>query len=240
MSSGPRRQLQAGRPDAEQPLIEVLPVAGGARKISTHAGHFRYDPSQGEERVSDQGARERFEQLWTAHYPAIYAFVRRRLNDDFAAADVTAGTFLVAWRRLDDVPDRPRPWLFAVARNVLANHRRGEERRAALTDKALAARDMVSEAPPSAHTEDLVAAFNRLSRDDREALSLVVWEELKPREAAAVLGMTPGRFSVRLHRAKKRLRQEMKGAGHKQGEASDQGTELRADAPTRDIRTETQ
>ena len=43
-----------------------------------------------------------------------------------------AETFLVAWRRLDDVPADALPWLYGVARRVLANQRRSADRGAAL------------------------------------------------------------------------------------------------------------
>ncbi|WP_432947623.1 RNA polymerase sigma factor [Kribbella sp. CA-253562] len=48
-----------------------------------------------------------------------------------------ADTFLVAWRRLEDVPpgDQIRPWLYSVAHRVQANHLRGEGRRHALADR---------------------------------------------------------------------------------------------------------
>jgi RNA polymerase sigma-70 factor (ECF subfamily) len=65
-----------------------------------------------------------------------------------------------------------------------------------------------------------VAAFNRLRLRDREVLALVVWEDLSPSEAAIVLGLSPGSFSVRLHRAKKRLRKQLGPGGHVDGEAS--------------------
>jgi DNA-directed RNA polymerase specialized sigma24 family protein len=61
---------------------------------------------------------------------------------------------------------------------------------------------------------ELVEAFNALSAGDREVLSLVTWQELKPREAATVLGISPALFSVRLHRARARLRKELERAGH--------------------------
>ena len=57
---------------------------------------------------------------------------RRRIGAD-EAEDVLAETFLVAWRRRDDVPDDALPWLYAVAGNVLRNRTRAQRRRAALS-----------------------------------------------------------------------------------------------------------
>ena len=56
---------------------------------------------------------------------------------------------------------------------------------------------------------DVLAAFHTLAPGDQEILSLVAWEELTPAEAAEVLSMPVARFSVRLHRAKRRLRSRL-------------------------------
>jgi RNA polymerase sigma-70 factor (ECF subfamily) len=68
--------------------------------------------------------RERFSRLFEAHYALVLAFAARRVGRD-QADEVTAETFLVAWRRLDAVPVEPLPWLYGVARNVVLRPRRG-------------------------------------------------------------------------------------------------------------------
>ena len=74
----------------------------------------------------EQTARARFEALWRAHYADVFAFALRRLGDEAAAGDLAAETFTVAWRRFDFAPDHSRAWLLAIARRLLANHRRGK------------------------------------------------------------------------------------------------------------------
>ena len=66
---------------------------------------------------------ERFEQMFDSHAARVYAYAARRSSPD-VANEVVGETFLVAWRRLDDVPPDPLPWLLNVARKVLANVRR--------------------------------------------------------------------------------------------------------------------
>ena len=65
---------------------------------------------------------------------AVLAFAMRRADPD-TAHDVLSETFLVAWRRIDELPAEPRPWLLGTARKVLANHRRAAERRGALHER---------------------------------------------------------------------------------------------------------
>jgi RNA polymerase sigma factor (sigma-70 family) len=157
---------------------------------------------------------ERFYELWRHHHGEVLAYALRRLGNEHAAEEVVADTFLVAWRRRDSVPNPTRPWLLGVARKQLANRRRGDQRRAALIAKVAASAEPVIGGPPSDLSAVLAAAFNSLSVSDREVLALVAWDELKPREAAAVLNMTPALFSVRLHRARRRLRKRLAAARH--------------------------
>ena len=77
---------------------------------------------------------ERFEELFREHYPAVRGYVLRRAHRD-AVQDVVAETFLVAWRRLEDVPDDPLPWLYGVARRTLANQRRSARRQGSLEQR---------------------------------------------------------------------------------------------------------
>lgn len=156
---------------------------------------------------------ERFEALWTAHYTAVFSYVLRRLGDPDVAEDVTSDIFLVAWRRREAVLRKPRPWLLGVARKAVANHLRGEWRREMLVARIATTLDERPQPGPDDHydflTSNVAEAFNALSPLDREVLSLVAWEGLKPREAAKALGIDTARFSVRLHRAKKRMRRNL-------------------------------
>ncbi|MEV0384380.1 RNA polymerase sigma factor [Nonomuraea sp. NPDC050643] len=152
---------------------------------------------------------ERFEEIYMAHYPAIAGYVRRRAGSPDDIADVIAETFTTAWRRLDAVPkgDEARLWLYGVARRVLANHFRAEERRIAL---AVRLREEITAwaEPVSAH-DSAYQAFQRLTDDDKELLSLVAWEGLSGPEVAKVLGCSRGAARLRLHRARKRLAKEL-------------------------------
>jgi RNA polymerase sigma-70 factor (ECF subfamily) len=87
--------------------------------------------------------RRRFERLYAANHDRILGFLMRRVTDPQDAADLLGETFLTAWRRLEAVPagDEARLWLYGVARNLLANHYRGERRR---TDLAVRLRADVS------------------------------------------------------------------------------------------------
>jgi RNA polymerase sigma-70 factor (ECF subfamily) len=160
---------------------------------------------------------ERFEALYAAHQAQVFGYVLRRCARPEDAADVIAETFLVVWRRLDELPDgdEVRPWLYGVARRVLSNQRRGAQRRSALAERLeaeLATRPIplsVSHESPDETDVRLRAALAGLSEEDREILMLESWEELRPAELARVLGCSAGAARTRLHRARERLRDRL-------------------------------
>jgi RNA polymerase sigma factor (sigma-70 family) len=156
--------------------------------------------------------RERaFRDLYAAHFDAVLGYALRRVDRPEDAGDVTADTFLVAWRRLAHAPRGPdlRPWLYGVARRVLANHRRGERRRTSLGDRLR--RELVAHVPDSSddvvQRADATAAMRQLSARDQEVLELHLWEGLESREIAEVLGLTTTVVRPRLSRARGRLRE---------------------------------
>jgi RNA polymerase sigma-70 factor (ECF subfamily) len=123
---------------------------------------------------------------------------------------VAAETFLIAWRRLDDVPphEAALPWLLVTARRVLANRRRTAGRATAiepLLEADVSGATGLDPADAVAERAALAAASRRLDETDRETLALIAWDGLAPREAAVVAGCSAATFAVRAHRAKRRL-----------------------------------
>jgi|SRR6185312_5107335 len=139
---------------------------------------------------------QRFEQIYEAHLDAVRAYVRRRAPED-AVEDIVADVFVVALRRIDDVPEPALPWLYGVARKTLANARRRRHPAPLATE--------VAYEPDPAGDPQLARAFAELSDADREVLRLVAWEGLPLRDAARVLECSPVACRVRYHRAKSRL-----------------------------------
>jgi RNA polymerase sigma-70 factor, ECF subfamily len=152
--------------------------------------------------ADNRARRSRFERLYGEFAPDVQAYVLRRVGPD-AVGDVVADVFLVAWRRLDDLPTSPRPWLLGVARKTVANHVRSARRRTALVDRLRATAS--GSTVDTARAESVWMAVASLGERDREALTLVAWDGLSREEAAAVLGCSSAAFRVRLHRARARL-----------------------------------
>ncbi len=161
--------------------------------------------------LSRELAERRFARLYEETNGEILGYALRRTASPEDAADVVADTFLVAWRRLGEVPCGPRArlWLFGVARRAVANQRRGELRRQRLAEEIreeLRRRLADLRYDQGAERAATMDALARLEEKDREVLLLAGWEELEPREIAVVLGISTIAARSRLHRARRRLR----------------------------------
>ncbi|MFI7430463.1 RNA polymerase sigma factor [Micromonospora sp. NPDC049836] len=153
-----------------------------------------------------------FTSLYVAEYANVVRYGLRRLADADASAELAQEVFVVAWRRRQEVPDRGLPWLYGVARRLLANHwrsRRGAPDVLPSTGADLAGVAGSSGADATVGVTDVLAALTVLNELDQEILRLVGWEELTVSEAAQVLGCTRATAAVRLHRARRRLAEAM-------------------------------
>ena len=158
------------------------------------------------------GHPARFRTVFEATYSPVRRYVHRRGVTGGWADDVVAETFLVVWRRLDDVPvDDPLPWVLAVARNVWLNHQRRERRYGAVVRRLPV--PLPAPAPEEPDDPEDVRVVRRalaaLDPVDQEILRLVAWEGLRPTQAAQVLGCSPVAARVRLHRARQRVSREL-------------------------------
>jgi RNA polymerase sigma-70 factor, ECF subfamily len=146
--------------------------------------------------------RLRVETLWARYAPDVRDYAVRR-SDSATADDVLMEVFVIACRRLDELPAEPLPWLLGCARRVLANHRRGARRADALVERI--GTTLSSRTGGQADGEALHLALRALSESDREILFLSAWEGLTPAGLGAVLGCSRATAAVWLHRARRRL-----------------------------------
>jgi RNA polymerase sigma-70 factor, ECF subfamily len=156
--------------------------------------------------VEQPDAAARFSAIYREHRPQVFAYAVSRVGRQLAE-DVVNDAFLVAWRRLHEIPATPLPWLLAVARNVARDRSRSEARHASLAAELRAWITDVS--ADLADGVAVLAALAQLSDDDREVLTLVAWNGLSASAAAQVVGCSKATFFVRLHRARRRPERAM-------------------------------
>jgi RNA polymerase sigma-70 factor (ECF subfamily) len=160
------------------------------------------------------GDQERFERLYREHFRPVLRYALARLEPE-RAKDAAAETFLIAWRRLEEIPDESAAWLFGVARKVVAGQVRSDTRRSALAARLDGAVRRPADAAWPDPADEVVqrdaalAALARLGTADRELLQLVAWDGLPAQAAARVIGVSRAGLAVRLHRARRRLAAEL-------------------------------
>ena len=154
---------------------------------------------------------DRFVDLYENFYSPVYAYCRRRTEPD-VAEDVTAETFLIAWRKIDLVPRGSEilPWLYGVAYRVIGNQWRSTRRGRKLHEKLSAIGYETPAAPETVivtnqESRQVVAALDSLKPIDREILMLAAWEELPQADIAVTLQISGEAVRQRLHQAKKNL-----------------------------------
>jgi RNA polymerase sigma-70 factor (ECF subfamily) len=165
----------------------------------------------GSTRPATIGAARKLDELFRAHERRVLAYAVRRTPSVADAEDAAAETFSIAWRKIEVAPGDALPWLFSIARRVISNQRRGRRRRAWLLLKLERHASAESAILPERAGSDgpALAALARLRSDDQEILRLVAWDELDHRAVGLVLGITPNAVAIRLHRARKRFRDEL-------------------------------
>lgn len=209
-----RRPGAAGhRPGRRRPARAAEPVGGtgdvegGAHPDAGPGAH----PGAGDDTVLAGSAEDPavFELLVPRHSAALHGYLARRAPG--AADDLVAEVWLRAFAGragFDPARGTARAWLFGVARHVLAAHWR--ESKPAAEPVGLAEADpwhAVDQRLDAAAVAPLIRrTLHELPSVERELLLLVIWEELTPSEAAAVVGIPQGTARSRLHRARTRLR----------------------------------
>ncbi|WP_170215724.1 RNA polymerase sigma factor [Asanoa ferruginea] len=152
--------------------------------------------------------RQRLTDLFRQHGDDIYAYAALRLETE-DAEDAVSEVFTVAWQKLSTVRrGEERPWLFGVARRVVLARRRRNAGAGIFRQRLLAAgvADADDHGESTVERRRVMAALERLSEKEREALLLRYWLDLSVSEAATAAGCSTTAFGVRLHRARRRLR----------------------------------
>ncbi len=161
-----------------------------------------------------------FEAFYRQHIEAVQRFVARRVADPHLVADLTAEVFLAVIRSADTYrPDRGSVvgWLYGVAHNVVSAERRRRVREHRAHERIAGRRELTGEdlariedrIDAEARARELGAAIDRLNGGERAVLELVVLDGLTVTDAAHALRVQPVTARVRLHRAKRALRDHL-------------------------------
>ncbi|MDT5023832.1 MAG: hypothetical protein QOE61_258 [Micromonosporaceae bacterium] len=165
--------------------------------------------------AAQAGSHAAFEMIFERHLTPVYQHCFRLTASWSAAEDAAQSTFLVAWRKRDQVRivgGTSLPWLLVIATNEVRNQQRSLRRWTSAGNR------MLDQAPTADHADEvaqrvddarrmraLLTAVRRLPRAEREVLALCGWSGMSYADAAAVLGVAEGSVRSRLSRARARL-----------------------------------
>jgi RNA polymerase sigma factor (sigma-70 family) len=177
------------------------------------------------ERAADASATAEFERLYRANVDAVTAYFARRSRDPHVVADLTADTFvavITAFGTFDPGKGTARAWTFGIARRVYASHCEAHSQQQHKLERLAGRRelepDQVEELIDRIDAErtgrDLITELANLPERDRALIELVDLAGLRPKEAAAALGLAPGAVRMRLLRTRARLRKQATIANH--------------------------
>lgn len=146
-----------------------------------------------------------FERAYLQYLPAVSGYLARRVERQHIE-DLAADVFAIAWRKRSSVADGEElPWLYRIAANVVANHRRKQA-----SGSALIAALRPADSSPSAEEivvadASLASAWGQLRPAEREVLTLSLVEDLTPAQLAIALGASVNAVTIRMHRARAKL-----------------------------------
>jgi len=156
----------------------------------------------------------KFTDIYDRYYGKIHAYCLRRSDRD-QVEDVVANVFLVAWRKIDEIPTGAHAlyWLYRVAFRSVGRQWRGSTRQRRLKQKLdglgrdmpILPEDFVVQ---DEETQIVLTAIQGLRPRDREALLLAEWEQLSGPEVAEILEISHAAAKQRIHRARRSLTQE--------------------------------
>ena len=160
--------------------------------------------------------REDFERLFEEHAQPLFGFLVYRTGDRVQAEDVLGEAFLRALRarrRFDRRRGSEKAWLYSIALNVLRDEvrRSAAESRALERAEAVAAGETGGSGVEHVENRDLVTrALDSLSPEEREAIALRYGGQLTVPEMARALDLPLRTAESRVHRALRKLREDLR------------------------------
>lgn len=199
--------------NARGELVEQLPRHNRSAEDPSEASAMNRRKTT----TTEESRASRFAELFDEHADAIFNYCYRRTANRSDAEDLLSAVFLAAWRNRRRMPaGRELPWLYGIATNVIRNHRRTQWRLERLRLR------LAREPDPSAGGEEthdgqlelLLHGLDKLRPAERDAFILCAWQGLSYEDTARALGVPVGTVRSTLSRARQKLRELSREAGH--------------------------
>ncbi|MEO0070823.1 MAG: RNA polymerase sigma factor [candidate division WOR-3 bacterium] len=152
-----------------------------------------------------------FEELIKRHSQALFAFMYRILGDSAEAEELTQETWVRAWKGLGNFKERSefKTWLFRIGMNLALNLKTRRKVTEELTE-FLPGEEKKEPARVYQQTQKekvIRDALAQLPVDQRTAIVLLIYERMRYKEIAEVMGKSVRAVDSLLVRAKRRLKE---------------------------------
>ncbi len=149
-------------------------------------------------------------ETYEAYNDEILLYVYSLCKNMEAAEDITHDVFTKAISSLPGDHANIRAWLYKVARNMTYNYNRKRSNAVKALNKlkeiTVAAPDVSSVVVMKENYQELYEAIMKVNSRYREILIMQYFSDLSLKDAADVLGITPGNARILAHRARNKLK----------------------------------
>ena len=171
-----------------------------------------------------KGDQSAFRVIVLRYQNPVFTMVLRIVGSREEAEEVAQDVFLKVYKGLAAFEGKSKfsSWLYRIAFNTALTKIRGQapdiisldnEKTAAVADRSGTA--VYNEADRTFRAGDVSRAINMLAQEDATLITLFYLSEQSIEEVAAILNIEPNAVKVRLHRARKKLREKMESEGLK-------------------------
>lgn len=165
--------------------------------------------------MGQEELKQQFLAAYDAYANAIFRFCLAKVSDRERAQDFTQETYMRYWQTLQkgEHIQNERAYLYTLARNIITDwyRRKKESSLDVLTDAGFDFSDSAEhEITQKAEVREALAVIRTLDEESQEVLLLRFVEGHTPREIAKMLKTNPNVISVRIHRAIKKVQEQMR------------------------------
>lgn len=159
--------------------------------------------------------KKKFEEVYQRESDAVFRFCIFRLSDRETCLELTQEVFMRYWDNISSGKEikNDRAFLFTISRNLIIDHYRKKKSSSLdeiieeLEDSVSVLSDPTQDIELSSEGRFFIEKINSLETSDRQVVYMRFVDDLKPKEIAEILNLSPNVVSVRLNRAIEKLRE---------------------------------
>ena len=161
------------------------------------------------EEATDYKTKQEFEELFHEYADVVYRLALYKTSDEDVARDITQETFLRLWKSMvsKGVVKKPKQYMYQIARNLIVDHYKRHQT-SSLEVLEESGFELHIDTPSAETLTDaalLQSAIEKLEPEFRDVVYLRFVEEMKVKDIAEMLDISPNLVSVRINRGKKQL-----------------------------------